>query len=29
MVVNIPGVFHGGQDREAALSEGQVDPEAG
>jgi plasmid stabilization system protein ParE len=29
LVVNILGVFHGGQDWEAALSEDQGDPEAG
>lgn len=29
LVVNILGVFHGGQDWEAAISEDQVDPEAG
>ena len=29
LVVNILGVFHGGQDWEAALSEDQDDPEAG
>jgi toxin ParE1/3/4 len=27
-VVNIVGVFHGGQDWEAALGEDQIDPEA-
>lgn len=29
IVVNILGVFHGGQDWEAELSEDQGDPEAG
>jgi len=29
LVVNILGVFHGGQDWEAALGEDQGDPEAG
>lgn len=29
VVVNILGVFHGGQDWEAALSEDQGDPEMG
>lgn len=29
LVVNILGVFHGGQDWEAALAEDQGDPEAG
>lgn len=29
LVVNILGVFHGGQDWEAALGEGRTDPEAG
>ena len=29
LVVSILGVFHGGQDWEAALSEDQGDPEAG
>jgi hypothetical protein len=29
LVVNVLGVFHGGQDWEAALGEAQSDPEAG
>ena len=29
LVVNVVGVFHGGQDWEAALGEDQDDPEAG
>lgn len=29
LVVNVLGVFHGGQDWEAALGEGPTDPEAG
>ena len=29
LVVNVLGVFHGGQDWEAALSEDQGDPESG
>lgn len=29
LVVNILGVFHGGQDWEAALGENQNDPQAG